>query len=467
MPGQPITGTRSRNDRRPAERTPPWTTWLPLGFVILALLALLLFPTIMHRRALRLRSDIFMTAEPARRATSELQLWLAREMSAVRGLLLTGEREYLERYTRADQAGHQALERLDSLAQRMDPQTAAQVARLASLDSLWQERVAPVRVPGEPPARQTFIARLSADQRIFDQLLLLSERVEESIIRWEARRTRQIEAYDQVRLRATAVLVLLALGAATVVGWIGQRLRHLIVDLARATRLRDEVLGIVSHDLRSPLNTIMLSSELLLGLEPEGAETGDLERRQLGVIKRSVEQMNRLIQDLLDVARMEAGRLPMACQPLRVGPLLSEVVELHRAQIEAKSLRLESALPAELPPVLADRERVLQVFSNLIGNAAKFTPAGGRIFLRAERHGREVRFSVTDTGPGIAPEQIEHIFDPFWQAQRGAREGAGLGLPIAKGIVDAHGGRVWVESEEGVGSTFYFTLPTATRQTRG
>jgi signal transduction histidine kinase len=126
-----------------------------------------------------------------------------------------------------------------------------------------------------------------------------------------------------------------------------------------------------------------------------------------------------------------------------------------------RSIHLESGVDAGLPRALFDSARILQVISNLVGNAVKFTPMQGRVSIRCERATDEVRFAITDTGPGIPPEQLPHIFGRFWQANARDRRGVGLGLPIAKGIVEAHGGRIWVESKPGAGSTFYFTLPVA------
>ncbi len=223
-----------------------------------------------------------------------------------------------------------------------------------------------------------------------------------------------------------------------------------------ATQARDEVLAIVSHDLRNPLNVISLAAGRL---QRTPSQEGEVWRKQLGVIQRSADQAVHLIQDLLDATKMEAGRFTVEQRPEDVARLVDEAVELHRPLAEARSLRLERQVEDALPPVLADRGRVLQVFSNLIGNALRFTPAGGSITLWAQREPGAVRFSVVDTGPGIPPEHLPHLFERFWQAKEGAREGAGLGLPIARGLVEAHGGHMEVSSTLGQGSTFCFTLP--------
>jgi PAS domain S-box-containing protein len=224
----------------------------------------------------------------------------------------------------------------------------------------------------------------------------------------------------------------------------------------QATRTRDEVLRIVAHDLRTPLQVISLSAQTLLR-RPPGEVHIDL--RPLDTIQRAVARSTHLIQDLLDVARMEAGRISVERHPERPAPLLKEVLELHRALAEAKSIQLTGSAPEEGPSILADRDRLLQILSNLVGNALKFTPGGGRVALKAERVGDTMRFSVSDTGPGIPAESLPHVFDPFWQARASREAGAGLGLAIVKGLVEAHGGHVWVESKPGVGSTFFFTLP--------
>jgi PAS domain S-box-containing protein len=232
---------------------------------------------------------------------------------------------------------------------------------------------------------------------------------------------------------------------------------RLYKDSQQATQARDEVLAVVSHDLRNPLNVISLGATYLLKHLPQGAE-GTSWRKQAELMRRSADRAVHLIQDLLEVAKLESGRLAVERQAQDVGQLVEEAIELHRPLAEARRLRLERELEAELPRVLADRGRVLQVFSNLIGNALRYTPEDGRITVRARREGRFVRFFVSDTGKGIAPEHLPHLFERYWQP-KGTREGAGLGLPIAKGIVEAHGGYILVESEQGKGSTFSFTVP--------
>jgi signal transduction histidine kinase/DNA-binding NarL/FixJ family response regulator len=229
-------------------------------------------------------------------------------------------------------------------------------------------------------------------------------------------------------------------------------------------RAREEVLRIVSHDLRNPLSTITMSAEILLDSQVGFSEEQKI--RQLHVILRSAERMDRLIEDLLDVARLEAGQLSLDLSHYDPRRLVHEAVELHSAVATARELTLRARTPHRLAPVLADRDRVLQVMGNLIGNAIKFVPEGGEVTVGAEAEGDQVRFWVRDTGPGIPQHELANLFRPFWQGRRGGREGAGLGLAISKGIVEAHGGRIWADSEVGSGTCVSFTLTTAVERRR-
>ena len=229
--------------------------------------------------------------------------------------------------------------------------------------------------------------------------------------------------------------------------------RHVAELLAHA---REEVLGVVAHDLRNPLNLIITSTDLLL------AENLDRSRRKelLGVTMRAGRQMNQLIGDLLDTVRLQAGKLSLDLEDVAVVMIFSQAQETFRPQAEKRSINLEAIPPEDGVAVRADPLRVSQIVGNILGNAIKFTPEQGSVSIRSAADGNHVAFHITDSGPGISPADMDHLFDNFWQVRNDHR-GIGLGLPIARGLVEAHGGKIWCESAPGRGSTFSFTLPRA------
>ncbi|MHB1170837.1 MAG: sensor histidine kinase, partial [Longimicrobiales bacterium] len=209
-----------------------------------------------------------------------------------------------------------------------------------------------------------------------------------------------------------------------------------------ATRARDDLLGIVAHDLRNPLNTISMASSFALELTQDAPQHPA--RHQLGIIDRTVEHMNRLIQDLLDASKVQIGQLALERVPTRPDTIVREAMDMLQPLAHHAGVTLDAECAPELPHVIVDRQRMVQVLSNLVGNALKFTPEGGRIAISAAAQESGVRFTVSDTGNGIPADQIPLIFGRFYQA-RTDRRGLGLGLSIAKGIVEAHGGVIWVE----------------------
>lgn len=228
-----------------------------------------------------------------------------------------------------------------------------------------------------------------------------------------------------------------------------------------AAKLREELVAVVAHDLKNPLSVIQGAANLVLEDLPSGPES-NLTRQQIDMIRRAAERMHRLVRDLLDISALQAGKLVMRRRPVRVNALLDDALEAIEPLARAKSIQVAVTPIAQQLHVLADRDRVLQVFSNLCGNAVKFTPPGGQVRLTAHAAAQPNRvvFSVSDTGPGIAPEDQPRVFDRFWQSSTRTHGGSGLGLTIAKGIVEAHGGHIWLESAPGAGTTFFFTLPS-------
>lgn len=233
----------------------------------------------------------------------------------------------------------------------------------------------------------------------------------------------------------------------------------------QAVASRDEVMAIVSHDLGNPLSAIFVGTRLLKRhLESENGDAKGV--RQVEDIRRAASQMERLIGDLLEIHRIEAGRLEVETQPQSLGSLVDEVCRSFEALAAEKSIRLDCSQASRSNlRVEADHDRFLQVMSNLLGNAVKFTPEGGAVSVQVAGNGNGCTISVLDTGPGISPQDLPHIFDRFWQPRRQGRQGVGLGLAIAKGIVEAHGGELRAENRPEHGAAFRFTLPCAHSQT--
>ena len=227
-------------------------------------------------------------------------------------------------------------------------------------------------------------------------------------------------------------------------------------ELQQAVKIRDEVTSIVSHDLKDPVHTIQMATAVILDTDIGADE--DIRRQHALLIQRSASRMARLLEDLVDVAKSEAASFAVVRKPTAIAPLIDEVVDGFRLSATELGIDLRARVAADLPLVSADDRRVVQVFSNLCANALKFTRRGGTVTVSAESSGDVVHLTVRDTGIGISPEHLGRVFDRFWQAKRTSRASAGLGLAIAKSIVEAHGGRIWVESIAGEGSAFHFTL---------
>jgi signal transduction histidine kinase len=229
--------------------------------------------------------------------------------------------------------------------------------------------------------------------------------------------------------------------------------RHRAEMLAQA---REDVLGVVAHDLRNPLNLIQMTAELMADEELPMAKRREL----LGIGLRAAKEMNRLIEDLLDTVRLQAGRLSLDVEDVSVDSIIKEADQTYRPLADKRHLNFETT-GDNGATVRADPTRVSQIVGNLIGNAIKFTPEKGSVKLRATPAENQVVFQVVDDGPGIPADNMSHLFDNFWQARKNDRRGVGLGLAIVKELVEAQGGKIWVESKVDEGSTFSFSLPSS------
>jgi len=249
---------------------------------------------------------------------------------------------------------------------------------------------------------------------------------------------------------------------------------RLLAAAERATRERERLLAVVAHDLRNPLGAIAMYSEVLTSLQPNDSEGDPYTRAALSSIHSSATGMQRLVEDLLDSASLRGGALRVHRVEQRVGAAFEEAERMLRPLAEAGgvTLTIEAAPTAANLVGALDQRRIVQLLSNLVGNAIKFTPPGGAVTVRYEADAQGVTASVTDTRTGIAPDDLPHLFAAFWRGDRAqhragdARRGVGLGLWIAQSIVDAHGGRLRVESTPGVGTAFHVELPFTPVETR-
>ncbi len=242
---------------------------------------------------------------------------------------------------------------------------------------------------------------------------------------------------------------------------------HDITELRRLERVRRDFVANVSHEFKTPLTAIQGFAETLLG----GALDDKANRKRfVEIIREHAQRLARLTDDLLKLSRIEAGRLDLESRPVSVAGLVNGCVETARLKAESKGLRITVELPEGLPPVRGDAVQLGEVLQNLIDNALQYTPSGGRIDVTAYSNGHEVIFTVADTGIGIPESDLERIFERFYRVDAArSREagGTGLGLSIARHIVDAHGGRIWVESAVGQGSRFRFSVDAAHRNSGG
>jgi PAS domain S-box-containing protein len=286
--------------------------------------------------------------------------------------------------------------------------------------------------------------------------LRFQARIEGTLSVWRAAPGRPYPAEDERLVGELATRAALAIEAAR----IFQREERARREAELAARAREDFMAILAHDLRNPLGTVSLGSALLLR-STVGHDRLDPIHDQAGRIYRAAERMEAMIRNLLDAATVESGQLPIEAAPVRIDALVNDAIDMMTLAAHERSITLEKACACDDARIRGDHGRVLQVFSNLIGNALRFTPAGGTVAVRAELADGCARLTVHDSGCGIDPRELPFVFDRFWKGKDTARGGTGLGLYIAKGIVEAHGGVITVASEPGAGAVFTFTLPFA------
>jgi len=260
-------------------------------------------------------------------------------------------------------------------------------------------------------------------------------------------------------LRAQAALAQQREGEASESRRLYETEREARANAEAIARAREEIIAVVSHDLRNPM-TAIAANAVIIGRKVEQGDMDEIKARA-ETIRRAVGRMEALARDLLDTASIQSGNLTMRVQVEDVTAIVSQVADLLKPVLATSEQVLEGVVPGTPLRARCDRERIFQVLSNLVGNASKFSPEGSLISIGVNARPREIVFEVRDRGCGVSPEQLPHIFEPYWRASQKRRQGLGLGLAIAKGIVEAHDGRIWVESRPKTGSKFAFSLPPA------
>jgi signal transduction histidine kinase len=424
--------------------------------VVASLIALILLPLIVRQQTERYRLENERHADPARAALNEINYRLSQQIATLTRAAATRDDRYIERYRQLVPPQAAAVQSLGEHAGAISPQLDAAYRELQQRLATWHASV----------QRSVDLQRLAFDAN-YTAVIETIHRVDDAITAYQGTRRGRVRALARMQVWVTFGLVLIASVAASLFVWMVRRLRTFASMLTEESvarqaalerqqelvRIRDEILGVVSHDLRSPLTTIGLSAQLIPGGPP------DEQAEHVQTIVTATRRMERLIHDLLDATKAEQGRLSIRRDLVDPAAVVREVIASHEPIAASKEIDFETDVADDLPRVSGDADRLAQALTNLIGNAFKFTPARGVVRLSVAQRDGKVRFEVADSGPGIAPGDLPHLFEPFWQAKKTAHLGAGLGLKITRAIVEAHAGTIEVANHAGGGACFRIELP--------
>jgi signal transduction histidine kinase len=450
--------TGLRWNRKVNRRQPSTAALLAATIVaVVSLIALVLLPLVVRQQTERYRLENERHADPARAALNEINYHLSQQIAALTRAAATRDEQHLERYSRLIPPQEAAVKSLGAHVGAISPQFDSGFMELQERLATWHSAV----------ERRVDMQRLPFDTN-YPAVIETVHRLDEAITAYQGTRRERVRALAQMQVWLTFGLVLFASVAASLFVWMVRRLRTFAAMLTEESaarqaaferqqelvRIRDEILGVVSHDLRSPLTTIGLSAQLIPGSSP------DEQTEHVQTIVAATRRMERLIHDLLDVTKAEQGKLSIRRDVIDPAAVARDVVASHEPIAASKEIDLETFVADGLPRVCGDGDRLAQALTNLIGNAFKFTPARGVVRLSVVQRDDKVRFEVADSGPGIAPGDLPHLFEPFWQAKKTAHLGAGLGLKITRAIVEAHDGSIEVTNLAGGGACFRIELPT-------
>ena len=384
--------------------------------------------------------------------------------------VLSGDPAILDGLSRSDRAFDQTLSNLEAM-----PLASAAQSTLATIRGLQQELIAAqgpgiaMKKAGVATSDVHDYFRRTARPLIKPILEDLDQFVQETSDAYDKeklRANRNLRIVFQTLVAASSISVIVSVGVTVLLVRLIRRKKDYDVLNARlADREREisiarkEALETVAHDLKNPLSAVMMAAGMLQNLSDLSAT----DKSRVGMIAASADSMNRLIGNLLDHTKIESGALTLAREACDIGAVLTRLIARFEILATLKTIRIVDRTEAVHTPVFVDEARIEQVFSNLLGNAVKFTGRGGTITITDSIEADRLVVAIRDTGPGMTEEQASHVFERYWQAGETASSGTGLGLAISKAIVDAHDGDITVSSEPGVGSIFQVSLPLAAR----
>ena len=450
---------------RPVSR--PSLLYAALTAVLASLLAMILVPVLLQRDLDALHNELDNAVYPASHQVEELRYFVAREMALARGFALSRDSSRLDALNAVRDSADHRLRSFPQQVLALSPAIAEDVGTAAAYVQAWHRKFDPSAIDIDDASDRNAFSRPE-----YETALAGLDSLRASLATYGSDRRALVRSAERQQILATVALGLLALIAAMLVAWLVSRVRRLsrIAELQRAqteraTRARDRLIRGMSHDLKNPLSVIDGYAELLeMGLR--GPLTAE-QQHTIARIRAAVRSLLATVVELVDLASAQAGLLRLERELIAVGPLMRELGTDYAPIAEASDIVLGVAEPGELPTFHGDRRRVRQIMENLIGNAIKYTPAGGRVELSAERAeqafgrgGGWVGLHVQDTGPGIPADQLESVFDEFVRLDNAAgTAGSGVGLAMARGLARAMGGEISVVSRPGVGSIFTLWMP--------
>jgi signal transduction histidine kinase len=454
-----------------------WVARVAMLLIVVSLATLVVAPWLIQRRVAPLRTQV-EKAEQGRTQVGLIEFELAVEMSSLRGYLLTSDLSHRAAYDEAQAREKRIYAELRDTTRLLPRSVAAHVAALETAATQWHQDARGDEIVHRN-RRET--AQISTEQAQFEAALRAAASLDSVLVHESGVRRERIREAEQLRFGITVGLVVLALASAGAAMWFARRVRLLareaavrrdqaeraLAELRESNAARERMMRGVTHDLKNPLGAARGFADLLQAGIEGGLSPG--QARMAAAIRRNVDTALAIIHDLLELARAEAGTLEVARERIDCGALLREAVDDCRAAAAAAGHELAIDTPAAGLEVLADSLRVRQVVGNLLSNAIKYTPPGGRVLVAAgpasngdgPRPGRWVRVTVADSGPGIAAEQREAVFQEFSRLDPGAAEGHGLGLAIGRRVARLLGGDVTVGQAEIGGAAFTLWLPAA------